>query len=141
MHSPAQDPRIARRAILAATCGNALEFYDFVTYAYFAIQIGHTFFPSHSGYLSLMGSLATFGAGFVARPVGAWVIGGYADRHGRKKGMFLSMMLMGLGIITLALTPGYATIGIAAPILAIAARLAQGFALGGEVGAATTYML
>ncbi len=135
------DPRLARRAIVAATCGNALEFYDFVTYAYFAIQIGHTFFPSTSGYLSLMGSLATFGAGFVARPVGAWVIGGYADRHGRKQGMFFSMMLMGVGIITLALTPGYAQIGIAAPLLAIAARLCQGFALGGEVGAATTYML
>jgi MFS family permease len=139
--APVYDPRIARRAIVAATCGNALEFYDFVTYAYFAIQIGHTFFPSTSSFLSLMGSLATFGAGFIARPVGAWVLGGYADRHGRKKGMFLSMMLMGVGIIGLALTPGYATIGYAAPIIAIAARLCQGFALGGEVGAATTYML
>jgi len=141
MTTPAHDPRLARRAIVAATCGNALEFYDFVTYAYFAIQIGHTFFPSTSGYLSLMGSLATFGAGFVARPVGAWVIGGYADRHGRKQGMFVSMIMMGIGIIALACTPGYATIGIAAPIIAIAARLCQGFALGGEVGAATTYML
>lgn len=135
------DPRIARRAIIAATTGNALEFYDFVTYAYFAIQIGRAFFPSNNGFLSLMASLATFGAGFVARPVGAWVIGGYADRHGRKKAMFLSMTMMGMGIITLALTPGYATIGIAAPIIAITARLCQGFALGGEVGAATTYML
>ncbi len=141
MHAPSPDPKLARRAIVAATCGNALEFYDFVTYAYFAIQIGHTFFPSSSGYLRLMGSLATFGAGFIARPVGAWVIGGYADRHGRKNGMFLSLLMMGIGIVTLACTPGYATIGIAAPILAIAARLCQGFALGGEVGAATTYML
>ena len=141
MTTSAHDPHLARRAIIAATCGNALEFYDFVTYAYFAIQIGHTFFPSTSGYLSLMGSLATFGAGFVARPVGAWVIGGYADRHGRKQGMFVSMIMMGIGIIALACTPGYATIGIAAPIIAIAARLCQGFALGGEVGAATTYML
>lgn len=118
-----------------------MEFYDFVTYAYFAIQIGHTFFPSSSGYFSLMGSLATFGVGFVARPVGAWAIGGYSDRYGRKKGMFLSLILMGIGIVTLACTPGYATIGIAAPILAVLARLTQGFALGGEVGAATTYML
>ena len=141
MHATAHDPRLARRAVVAATCGNALEFYDFVTYAYFAIQIGHTFFPSSSAYLSLLGSLATFGAGFGARPLGAWVIGGYADRHGRKKGMFLSLLLMGVGIVLLACTPGYATIGIAAPILAIVARLAQGFALGGEVGAATTYML
>ena len=141
MQAVAHDPRLARRAIVAATCGNALEFYDFVTYAYFAIQIGHTFFPSTSGYLSLMGSLATFGAGFVARPVGAWVIGGYADRHGRKQGMFLSLLMMGIGIVALACTPGYASIGIAAPIIAIGARLCQGFALGGEVGAATTYML
>ena len=141
MPDPRHDSRLARRAVVAATCGNALEFYDFVTYAYFAIQIGHTFFPSTSGYISLLGSLATFGAGFAARPVGAWVIGGYADRHGRKQGMFLSLLLMGLGIITLALTPGYAQIGIAAPILAVLARLVQGLALGGEVGAATTYML
>ena len=69
MTTPAHDPRLARRAVVAATCGNALEFYDFVTYAYFAIQIGHTFFPSVNHYLSLMGSLATFGAGFVARPM------------------------------------------------------------------------
>ena len=141
MHAPAHNARLARRAIIAATCGNALEFYDFVTYAYFAIQIGHTFFPSVSPYLSLLGSLATFGAGFGARPLGAWVIGGYADRHGRKSGMFVSLILMGVGIIGLSLTPGYATIGIAAPIIAILARLCQGFALGGEVGAATTYML
>lgn len=141
MAPSAQDAKIARRAIIAATCGNALEFYDFVTYAYFAIQIGHTFFPSTSSFLSLMGSLATFGAGFAARPIGAWVIGGYADRVGRKKGMFLSMALMGAGIVALALTPGYATIGYAAPLIAICARLCQGFALGGEVGAATTYML
>jgi len=139
--SSLNDPTLARRAVIAATCGNALEFYDFVTYAYFAIQIGATFFPSTNPYLSLIGSLATFGAGFVARPVGAWVIGGYADRHGRKRAMVLSMLAMGIGIVVLALTPGYATIGLAAPVLAVMARLCQGFALGGEVGAATAYML
>jgi MFS family permease len=121
--------------------GNGLEFYDFVTFAFFAIQIGHTFFPSTNAYLSLMGSLATFGAGFITRPIGAHVLGGYADRAGRKPAMLISMTLMGVGILLLALTPGYATIGIAAPLLALTARLMQGFALGGEVGSATAYMM
>lgn len=134
-------PALRRRAVAAATLGNALEFYDFVTFAFFAIQIGDTFFPSGSRYLSLMGSLATFGAGFVTRPIGAHVLGGYADRHGRKPAMLLSMSLMGLGILLLCLTPGYATIGFAAPALAVGARLIQGFALGGEVGCATVYMM
>jgi MFS family permease len=131
----------ARRAIAAASVGNGLEFYDFVTFAFFAIQIGRAFFPTGSAYLSLMGALATFGAGFITRPIGAWVLGGYADRAGRKPAMLFSMALMGVSIAVLALTPGYARIGIAAPIIAIAARLAQGFALGGEVGSATAYMM
>lgn len=126
---------------MAATLGNGLEFYDFITFAFFAIQIGNTFFPSGSAYLSLMGSLATFGAGFITRPVGAHVLGGYADRHGRKPAMLISMTMMGAGICLLALTPGYATIGAAAPVIAVTARLLQGFALGGEVGSATTYMV
>ncbi len=130
-----------RKAITAASVGNALEFYDFVTFAFFAIQIGRTFFPGGSAFLSLMGALATFGAGFITRPIGAYVLGGYADRVGRKPAMLFSMTLMGVAIAVLALTPGYATIGIAAPIIAIGARLAQGFALGGEVGSATSYMM
>jgi MFS family permease len=88
-----------------------------------------------------MGSLATFGAGFITRPLGAHVLGGYADRAGRKPAMMISMILMGCGILLLALTPGYASIGIAAPLIALTARLLQGFALGGEVGSATSYML
>jgi len=129
------------RAILAATLGNMLEFYDFITFSFFAIQIGHTFFPSESQYASLMASLATFGAGFVTRPIGAIVIGAYADRAGRRPAMILSLTMMGAAIVTLALTPGYETIGVAAPILAILARLIQGFALGGEVGPTTAYLL
>jgi len=135
--SPAQ----ARKCVFAATLGCGLEFYDFLTFAFFAIQIGQTFFPSDSPYLSLMGSLATFAAGFAGRPLGAWILGGYGDRAGRKPAMMLSMTLMGLGIAVLALTPGYATIGIAAPLIAIAARFIQGFALGGEIGSATVFMV
>ncbi len=134
-------PAALRRAVIAATIGNGIEFYDFVTFAFFAIQIGNTFFPSSSAYLSLMGSLAVFGAGFIARPLGAHILGRAADRRGRKPVMLFSMTLMGCGILLLALTPGYATIGIAAPLIALVARLMQGFALGGEVGSATSYML
>lgn len=131
----------SRKCVFAATLGCGLEFYDFLTFAFFAIQIGHTFFPSSNAYLSLMGSLAVFGTGFVGRPIGAFVLGGYGDRVGRKPAMMLSMAMMGMAIAAFALTPGYATIGIAAPIIAILARFVQGLALGGEVGSATTYMV
>src|SRR5580658_8947705 len=127
--------------VLAATIGNGLEFYDFITYAFFSIQIGHAFFPSHSAYGSLMLSLATFGAGFLTRPIGALVIGVYADRVGRRPAMMVSFTMMGAAIIVLALTPTYATIGIAAPIIAILARMTQGFSLGGEVGPTTAFLL
>jgi MHS family citrate/tricarballylate:H+ symporter-like MFS transporter len=138
----AQAPALlARRSILAATIGNALEFYDFITYTFFSIQIGHAFFPTHNAYSSLMLSLATFGAGFVTRPIGGIVIGAYSDRAGRRPAMMLSFTLMGAAIVVLALIPSYATIGIAAPILAIIARMVQGFSLGGEVGPTTAYLL
>lgn len=139
--NPAIDPASRRKAVVAATLGNALEFYDFMVFALFAIQIGNTFFPSDNVYASLMASLATFGAGFVTRPIGAWVIGSYADRAGRRPALMLSMYLMGIAILGIALLPGYETIGVAAPILAVAARLIQGFALGGEVGPSTAYLL
>lgn len=129
------------RATLAVTLGNMLEFYDFITYSFFAIQIGRTFFPTHSEFASLMLSLATFGVGFVTRPIGALVIGSYSDRVGRRPAMILSFAMMGSAIIVLALTPSYDAIGIAAPILAIVARMVQGFSLGGEVGPTTAYLL
>lgn len=132
---------LKRWHVLAAGLGNGLEFYDFITFAYFAIQIGHAFFPAQSAYGSLMLSLATFGAGFVTRPVGAFVLGLYADRVGRRPAMVLSFTLMGSAIVGLALIPSYAAIGIAAPLLAVCARLVQGFSLGGELGANTTFLL
>lgn len=137
----APERRQARRAIFAATVGNALEFYDFMVFSFFAIQIGAAFFPSDDPFASLMASLATFGAGFVTRPLGAWLIGGYADRRGRKPALVLSMLLMGAAIAAMALTPTYAAIGLAAPVIVVLARLVQGFAVGGEVGPATAYML
>lgn len=132
---------LPRRAILAATIGNMLEFYDFVTYSFFAIQIGSAFFPAFGEFSSLMLSLATFGVGFLARPIGALVIGTYADRAGRRRAMVLSLAMMGTAVTVLALTPSYYSIGVAAPILAIIARLVQGFALGGEVGPTTAYLM
>lgn len=132
---------LKRRHIAAVTLGNALEFYDFLTYSFFAIQIGHAFFPSHSGYLSLMLSLATFFAGFATRPIGAVIIGTYADRVGRRPAMLLSFLLMGFSILAMAIIPSYAVIGIAAPVLAVLARMMQGFSLGGEIGSNTAFLL
>ncbi len=134
-------PVLARRYIAAATIGNALEFYDFITYAFFSIQIGHAFFPTHNAYASLMLSLATFGAGFITRPIGGLIIGSFADRVGRKPAMMLSFTMMGVAIITIAIIPPYSMIGVAAPILAVLARMVQGFSLGGEVGPTTAYLL
>ena len=139
--------KIRRRHVTAAVIGNALEFYDFTTYAFFSVAIGQTFFPSGPGGLtttefgSLMASLGTFGAGFILRPVGGLVIGSYADRIGRRPAMLLSFTMMGLAILALAVIPSYRSIGVAAPILAVLARMLQGFALGGEVGPTTAYLV
>lgn len=129
------------RAAFGATIGNMLEFYDFITYSFFAVQIGHTFFPAQTEYGSLMLSLATFGAGFITRPIGGIVLGIYSDRIGRRPAMLLSFALMGSAILVLSLTPSYNAIGVAAPIIVIIARMTQGFALGGEVGPTTAYLL
>jgi MFS family permease len=137
MHAPA----LSWRQAAAIAVGNGLEFYDFVTYAFFATQIGHTFFPSKTPGLSLLSSLATFGVGFLTRPLGAIVIGRLGDRAGRKPAMMLSLSLIGVAITGLSLTPSYASIGTLAPILVIGFRLLQGFALGGEVGPSTAFLL
>lgn len=129
------------RQALAIAVGNGLQFYDFVTYAFFATQIGRTFFPSRSPGLSLLSSLATFGVGFLTRPLGAIVIGRFGDRAGRKPAMILSLCLIGVAVAGLSLTPSYASIGALAPILVIVCRLLQGFALGGEVGPSTAFLL
>lgn len=129
------------RHVAAVTLGNALEFYDFTTYAFFALFIGRAFFPSATPGTSLLLSLATFGAGFLTRPIGAMIIGPLGDRIGRKPAFLFSFVLMGVSMAGLALTPSYASIGKAAPILVVLFRLLQGFALGGEVGPTTAYMV
>ncbi len=124
-----------------AAAGNALEFYNFIIFALFAPQIGAAFFPGTSAGTSLSLALATFGAGFLARPLGGVVLGVLGDVHGRKPAMLASYGLMGLAVIGLALTPSAANIGVAAPVLAITFRLLQGFALGGEVGPSSAFLL
>jgi MFS family permease len=134
-------PDFTGRQVAAAVIGNALEFYDFISYAFFAVQIGRTFFPGHSASGTLLLSLITYGVGFIGRPVGALVIGRYGDRAGRRPAMLLSFTLMCAGVLGLALTPSYAQIGPAAPVLIFLFRLVQGFALGGEVGPTTAFLI
>jgi MFS transporter, MHS family, citrate/tricarballylate:H+ symporter len=129
------------RDVAAVVVGNGLEFYDFIAYAFFALQISRTFFPARTPGTSLLLSLATFGAGFLMRPLGAAVLGRLADRVGRRPAMLASFSLMGIGMVGLALTPSYRSIGIAAPLLVIAWRLLQGFSVGGEVGASLAYLV
>lgn len=129
------------RAISAITIGNALEFYDFTVYGFMTSIIGRIFFPSMSAYTQLLLAIAGFGVGFVTRPLGGIFIGAYADRHGRKKAMGLTIGLMALGCAMIAFAPTPAQVGILAPVIIVAARLIQGFSAGGEVGASTTLLV
>ncbi|HVT24649.1 MAG TPA: MFS transporter [Rhizomicrobium sp.] len=138
---PAGRPKLLARHVAAVAAGNALEFYDFLTFSYFAVYIGKTFFPFATGGNDLLFTLITFGVGFLTRPLGGIVIGNMGDKIGRRPAMVLSFALMGLGVIGLALTPSYAQIGMAAPVLVILFRLLQGFALGGEVGPSTAFLV
>ena len=131
---------LTRSQVASVTAGNALEFYDFVTYTFFATQIGRALFPGDESNKLLL-SLATFGVGFLTRPLGGFLIGRMADRRGRKPAMILSFSIMGLAMTGLALIPSFAAIGMAAPVLAVMFRLMQGFALGGEVGPNIAYLV
>jgi MHS family alpha-ketoglutarate permease-like MFS transporter len=128
------------RAIFGGSVGNLIEWYDWYTYAAFAIYFAPSFFPAGDPTVQLLNTAAIFGVGFLMRPIGGWVLGRYADRHGRKSALTLSVTLMCLGSLIIAATPTYATIGIAAPILLLVARLLQGFSVGGEYGTSATYM-
>ena len=134
-------PTLTIPQISAVVAGNALEFYDFLTFSFFAVQIGGAFFPGHDETGKLLLSLATFGVGFATRPLGGLVIGPLGDRIGRKPAMLFSFGLMGAAVVGLALTPSFARIGWWAPALAVLFRLLQGFALGGEVGPTTAFLM
>lgn len=134
-------PPVPKRVVAATVAGNALEFYDFVTYAFFAVYIGQAFFPASTPFMSLLLSVGVFGVGFVFRPLGGVLIGAYADRAGRKPAMLLTILLITVGTMGLALTPSYASIGIAAPLIVVFCRLVQGLALGGEVGPASAFLI
>jgi MFS family permease len=132
---------LTKGQLAAVVAGNALEFYDFLVFSFFAVQLSHVFFPAGDATASLLSTLAIFGAGFLTRPVGGIVIGRLGDRLGRKPTMLFTFGLMGVCIAGLALTPSYASIGMAAPALALLFRLGQGFALGGEIGPTTAFLL
>ncbi|NMM14954.1 MAG: MFS transporter [Rhodoferax sp.] len=133
--------RASRKAVAAAVAGNALELFDFLTYVFFAVYIGKAFFPASTPLTSLLLSLAAFGVGFASRPIGAILMGAYADRAGRKPALLLSMGLITLSTLGLALTPTFETIGMAAPVIVVVCRLAQGLAYGGEFGPASAFLL
>ncbi|MFT4268730.1 MAG: MFS transporter [Xenophilus sp.] len=134
-------PAVSRGVVAATVVGNALEFYDFVTYSFFAVYIGHAFFPAKTPFISLLLSVAVFGVGFFTRPLGGVLIGAFADRAGRKPAMLLTIGLITVGTLGLALTPSYESIGVAAPVIVVLARLVQGLALGGEVGPSTAFLV
>ena len=126
--------------VLRVTSGNFLEMFDFFLYGFYATYISKTFFPSNDEYASLILTFATFGAGFLMRPLGAVILGSYIDQIGRRKGLIVTLGIMALGTVLIAFVPGYATIGIAAPILVLVGRLLQGFSAGVELGGVSVYL-
>ena len=141
MVPPAQQARTSQvRRVVRVAAGNALEMYDFQIFAYYAAAIAVTFFPSGNEYASLMFAFATFGAGFLMRPLGAVILGAYIDHHGRRKGLLVTLALMAVGTLSIALLPGYVAIGLAAPLLVLVGRLLQGFSAGVELGGVSVYL-
>jgi metabolite-proton symporter len=128
------------KAVIRVSSGNFLEMYDFMVFGYYAAAIGRTFFPKSSEFASLMLSLATFGVGFLMRPIGAIVLGAYIDRNGRRAGLILTLALMSVGTISIACVPGYLAIGLLAPLLVVIGRLLQGFSAGVELGGVSVYL-
>ncbi|MCP1621466.1 MFS transporter [Pseudomonas nitroreducens] len=128
------------KAVFRVVSGNFLEMYDFMVYGFYATAIAKTFFPGDDPFASLMLSLATFGAGFLMRPLGAIFLGAYIDRHGRRQGLIITLGLMAMGTLLIAFVPGYATLGVAAPLLVLFGRLLQGFSAGVELGGVSVYL-
>lgn len=128
------------RAILRVTSGNFLEQFDFFLFGFYATHIAQTFFPASSDFASLMMTFAVFGAGFLMRPLGAILLGGYIDKVGRRRGLIITLSIMATGTFLIALVPGYATIGLWAPLLVLVGRLLQGFSAGAELGGVSVYL-
>jgi len=143
--SSSMEPRIGaaerRRAVIAATIGNFVEWYDFIVYGLFATTIATLFFPSQDRLASLLATFAIFGVSFVVRPLGALIIGSYGDRVGRRTTLAVVILLMSGATFLIGVTPGYESIGVLAPILLALARALQGFSAGGEFGGATSFMV
>jgi MHS family alpha-ketoglutarate permease-like MFS transporter len=128
------------RSIFSGSAGNLVEWYDWYAYAAFSLYFAKAFFPQGDTTAQLLNTAAIFAVGFLMRPLGAWLLGRYADRKGRRAALMLSVVMMCGGSLMIALTPGYASIGVAAPVLLILARLLQGLSVGGEYGASATYL-
>lgn len=128
------------KSIVRVASGNFLEMYDFMVFGYYASAIGRTFFPKSSSYAQLMFALMTFGAGYLMRPIGAIVLGAFLDRRGRRIGLLVTLGLMSIGTLSIAFTPGYAAIGLLAPLLVLLGRLIQGFSAGVELGGVSVYL-
>jgi MHS family proline/betaine transporter-like MFS transporter len=148
--APAELPRLSQagsekknitRLIVATSVGNALEWHDITVYGYFAAYISKAFFPNNDPTISILLTFGTFGLSYLIRPVGGVVLGAYADRHGRKASLMISIVLMTMGTIAIAFMPAYGTIGILAPVAVLAARLVQGFSAGGEFGSSTAFLV
>ncbi|CAB3757131.1 MFS transporter [Paraburkholderia solisilvae] len=135
---PATDARAG--TVFRVVSGNFLEMYDFMVYGFYASSIAKAMFPGDNEFISLLLSLATFGVGFLMRPLGAIVLGSYMDKHGRRAGLIVTLTLMSIGVLLIAVTPGYASIGVLAPVLVIAGRLLQGFSAGAESGGVSVYL-
>ena len=129
------------RLIVATSIGNALEWFDISVYAYFALYVSKAFFPNQDATISLLLTFGTFGLSFLVRPIGGVILGAYADRHGRKASLMLSIVMMTFGTLAVALMPTYASIGVAAPIAVVLARLVQGVSAGGEFGSSTAFLV
>lgn len=128
------------RSAVVVSGGNFLDMYDFMVFGYYVPWISKVFFPRQSEYASLLLTFAVFGAGFLMRPIGALVLGAYVDKHGRRSGLVLTLALMGLGTLSIACTPGYASLGLLSSLLVLFGRLLQGFAAGAQVGSASVYL-
>jgi MFS family permease len=128
------------RTVFRVASGNFLEMYDFMIFGYFSAAIGRAYFPASSEFASLMFSMTTFAVGFMVRPLGAIFLGAYIDHIGRRKGLLLTLALMSVGTLTIALVPGYETIGLFAPIVVVLGRLCQGFSAGVELGGVSVYL-